>query len=132
MNGSRKRIAALSRKEFLHIVKDPRTLLIVFLLPLIQLVLFGYSFNMEIDEIDLAILDRDDTTASRGNMLKLVQRIARTDRAVAPTSLIELQNGYLVVRHVERVHRQVEGLLNAMQVEKPVGVDTSPALEEAD
>ncbi len=65
MKGSWKRIAALSRKEFLHIVKDPRTLLIVFLLPLIQLVLFGYSFNMEIDEIDLAILDRDNTTASR-------------------------------------------------------------------
>jgi ABC-2 type transport system permease protein len=59
------RIAALSRKEFLHIVKDPRTLLIVFLLPLIQLVLFGYSFNMEIDEIALAVLDRDNTTVSR-------------------------------------------------------------------
>jgi ABC-2 type transport system permease protein len=65
MNGSRKRIAALSKKEFLHIVKDPRTLLIVFLLPLVQLVLFGYSFNMEIDEIALAVLDRDNTTASR-------------------------------------------------------------------
>ncbi len=65
MNGSMKRVAALSKKEFLHIVKDPRTLLIVFLLPLAQLVLFGYSFNMEIDEIDLAVLDRDETTASR-------------------------------------------------------------------
>lgn len=64
MKGSWKRIGALSRKEFLHIVKDPRTLLIVFLLPLIQLVLFGYSFNMEIDEIDLAILDRDNSTMS--------------------------------------------------------------------
>ena len=65
MSGSTKRIAALAKKELLHIVKDPRTLLIVFLLPLIQLVLFGYSFEMEVDEIALAVIDHDNTTMSR-------------------------------------------------------------------
>ena len=75
MSGSQKRIAALSRKEFLHIVKDPRTLLIVFMLPLIQLVLFGYSFKMEVGEITLAVIDDSGSPASR----KLIERFAGSE-----------------------------------------------------
>ena len=52
------------RKEFLHIFRDRRTLLILFGMPLIQLVLFGYAVRNELNQADLAILDhsRDDVT----------------------------------------------------------------------
>ena len=69
------RIAALARKELLHIWKDPRTLGIVFLLPTVQLILFGYAFNMEIGEIPLVVIDHDRSVDSR----RLVERFAGSD-----------------------------------------------------
>ena len=48
MKKSVKRIIAVTRKEFLHIMKDPRTLLIVFLMPVVQLVMFGYALNFDV------------------------------------------------------------------------------------
>lgn len=52
------------RKEFLHIFRDRRTLLILFGMPLIQLVLFGYAVRNELNKADIAILDhsRDEVT----------------------------------------------------------------------
>ena len=52
------------RKEFLHIFRDRRTLLILFGMPLIQLVLFGYAVRNELNQADIAILDhsRDEVT----------------------------------------------------------------------
>jgi len=58
------RIFALIRKEFTHIRRDFRTLLIIFLMPVIQLFMFGYAINMEIQRIDLAICDYAATPAS--------------------------------------------------------------------
>lgn len=75
MSGSARRVLAISRKEFLHILKDPRTLLIVFLLPLVQLIMFGYSFRLEIQEIKLAVLDRSNSAESRS----LVQLFAGSE-----------------------------------------------------
>jgi len=59
------RILAISRKEFLHIIHDPRSLLIIFVMPIAQLVMFGYALNMEIQNIDLAVIDYSKTEYSR-------------------------------------------------------------------
>jgi ABC-2 type transport system permease protein len=37
------RLVPIIRKEFLHILRDPRTLAIMFLIPVTQLVLLGYA-----------------------------------------------------------------------------------------
>ncbi|TFG99721.1 MAG: ABC transporter permease [Calditrichales bacterium] len=60
-----KRISSISRKEFLHIVHDPRSLIIIFVMPVLQLIMFGYALNMEIQSTDLAVRDFSQTTASR-------------------------------------------------------------------
>lgn len=60
----RSRLIALIHKEFTHIRRDFRTLMIVFLMPVIQLFMFGYAINMEIQRIDLAIIDHARTPAS--------------------------------------------------------------------
>lgn len=44
-------------KEFRHIRRDPRTLLILFGMPLLLLVLFGYALSTEIKDAPIAILD---------------------------------------------------------------------------
>ena len=49
--------AGFIRKEFRHIVRDPRTLLILFGMPVIQLVLFGFAISTELRTSNLAVLD---------------------------------------------------------------------------
>jgi len=60
-----KRIIAIARKEFLHIIHDIRSLVIIFVMPVIMLVLFGYALNLEIKNIDLAVFDYSKTPLSR-------------------------------------------------------------------
>lgn len=60
-----KRIKTMAQKEMYHILRDPRTLVILFLMPLLQLVIFGYAMNMEIREVPLVIEDNATNSASR-------------------------------------------------------------------
>ncbi len=59
------RVLAITRKEFLHIVRDPRTLAVIFLIPIVQLILLGYAATTDIDHLRTAVLDRDHSPASR-------------------------------------------------------------------
>ncbi len=59
------RIAAIARKEFLHILRDWRTLLIAFVLPVILILLFGFAITFDIRNLKLAVSDEDRTRASR-------------------------------------------------------------------
>ncbi len=59
------RTLALIRKEFLHIFRDPRTLLVMFLVPIVQLVLLGYAATNDIEHLRTAVVDCDRTSASR-------------------------------------------------------------------
>lgn len=45
------------RKEFHHILRDRQTLLILLLLPLAQVLLFGYALRTDVDDIRLAVVD---------------------------------------------------------------------------
>ena len=42
------------RKEALHILRDPRTMLIVLLMPVVQMLLFGFAISTEVNNIDFA------------------------------------------------------------------------------
>jgi len=59
-----KRFWGFVYKEFLHIFRDYRTLLILFGMPAIQLILFGYVVTNEIKDARIAVLDqsKDETT----------------------------------------------------------------------
>lgn len=59
------RLGALVGKEFIHIRRDPRSLLMAFLMPLILLVLFGYAITMDINNLNIAVYDQDKSAASR-------------------------------------------------------------------
>ena len=59
------RTLALIRKEFLHIIRDPRTLFVMFLMPVIQLVLLGYAATTDIEQLRTAVADGDKSEASR-------------------------------------------------------------------
>jgi ABC-2 type transport system permease protein len=59
------RTLAIMRKEFMHIVRDPRTLVLIFLIPIIQMTLLGYAATNDIENIALAVLDGDQSADSR-------------------------------------------------------------------
>jgi len=60
-----KRIPAIIFKEVHHILRDPRTLMIVILMPILQLVIFGYAMNMELKSIRLGIYNQNRSAVSR-------------------------------------------------------------------
>ncbi len=60
-----RRFAAIARKEFLHIVRDSRSLAMALALPVLMLVLFGYALTLDVDRIPLVVLDQDQTPQSR-------------------------------------------------------------------
>ena len=62
------RIPAIARKEFLHIIRDWRTLLIAFVLPILLILLFGFAITFDIRDLKLAVADEDRTAASRALM----------------------------------------------------------------
>jgi len=58
-------IKFIARKEFRHILRDPRSLIIAILMPIMMTFLYGYAINLDIKNIKLAILDFDRTSESR-------------------------------------------------------------------
>jgi ABC-2 type transport system permease protein len=58
-------IAPIMRKEFIQILRDPRSLAAAILIPIIMLVLFGYAITFDIRQISLAVLDQDGSFQSR-------------------------------------------------------------------
>ena len=65
MQASLTRIAAIARKEFLHIARDWRMIVAVLVMPLIQLLLFAYAISFDVRNVPAITLDQDHTAASR-------------------------------------------------------------------
>jgi ABC-2 type transport system permease protein len=65
MQKSIQRISALIYKELVQIVRDRRTLMLMFLLPLIQLFLFAYAVHLTVDHLPTAIYDQSLDERSR-------------------------------------------------------------------
>jgi len=59
------RLIALIRKEFIQISRDPRTLALVIVMPLMMLFLLGYAATNDVRNIPMAIFDQDHSQESR-------------------------------------------------------------------
>jgi ABC-2 type transport system permease protein len=60
-----RRFRALIKKEMTHMLRDPRTLVFIFLMPIMQLVLLGYINNTEIRHVPTVVFNQDNEKASR-------------------------------------------------------------------
>lgn len=60
-----RRLKAIARKEFLHIVRDARSLLMALALPMLMLLLFGWALSLDVDRIPTLVYDNDRTPESR-------------------------------------------------------------------
>jgi len=62
---NRRRFLGFLQKEFRHIFRDRRTMLILFGIPIVQILLFGFAITNEIKNANVAILDRAHDDVSR-------------------------------------------------------------------
>jgi ABC-2 type transport system permease protein len=67
-----RRTFAVMRKEVIQIMRDPLSLLVIFAMPIVQLVIYGYGVNLDIKHIPLCVYDRDATQTSQ-DLLKHFQ-----------------------------------------------------------
>lgn len=59
------RLSSLIRKEFIQIIRDPRTLALTFAMPVVQLFLLGYAATTDVRNVALVVFDQDKSPASR-------------------------------------------------------------------
>ncbi len=69
---SQRRFLALCRKETLQIVRDPSSLLISVILPLVMLVIFGYGLNLDANRIRVGLVLEDQGDEAREFASELV------------------------------------------------------------
>ena len=63
---------AIAKKEFVHIYRDPRSLALVILMPVLLMLLFGYAVTLDVKKVSMAVLDRDRSQES----LNFIQRFS--------------------------------------------------------
>ena len=59
------RIFTILRKEFRSVFRDPRMRMVILGLPVIQTLIFGYAVTLDVRHVQLVVIDRDQTPASR-------------------------------------------------------------------
>jgi ABC-2 type transport system permease protein len=87
----RQRLARIIRKEFIQVLRDPRMRGMLFLPPLIQLLIFGYAVNLDVDNAKIAWMDQDRTPESR-QLLSEFEGSGRFQIVAAPNSDTAMQS----------------------------------------
>ncbi len=59
------RVRAVAGKEFKHLLRDPRALAAVLIVPVVQLLLFAYAISFDVKNLPTVVVDQDNTVASR-------------------------------------------------------------------
>jgi ABC-2 type transport system permease protein len=103
MRSSLLRILALIRKEFLAVLKDPRSRFIIFLPPILQCLIFGYAASFDLNSVPYAVLDQDHSAASAALLSRLdgsgiFRRQADLVRVEDISTWIDSRRALLVIR----------------------------------
>jgi ABC-2 type transport system permease protein len=69
------RIKHMLIKEFIQIFRDPRMRAVIFVMPIVQVLVFGYAVTTDVKHVRLAVYDLDNTIASR----ELTAQFVETD-----------------------------------------------------
>ncbi|HXN47408.1 MAG TPA: ABC transporter permease [Bryobacteraceae bacterium] len=85
-----KRIREIVFKEFRQTLREPRMRILLFVPPLVQLLVFGYAVNLDVDHVRIAWFDRDQTSQSR-DLLAAFQGSPRFDLVAVPSSDKDVQ-----------------------------------------
>ncbi len=63
-----RRVKAIAKKEIIQVWRDPRSLMVVLLMPLMQMALLGYGVNLDIKHVPICVFDREGSQQSQSLM----------------------------------------------------------------
>ncbi len=75
---NRARVASMIRKEFVQMRRDPATLRLMLMVPVVQLLIFGYAIRTDVRNLPTVVFDQSRSQASR----EFVQRLTATGNFV--------------------------------------------------
>ncbi len=106
------RILALTRKELLAVLKDPRSRATLFLPPILQSFLFGYAATYDLNHVPYAVFDQDGGAGARDLIARLdgsgvFEQVARIYRTADIADLIDNRRVLLVVQIGEDFERRI-------------------------
>lgn len=98
MRQSFHRMFTIVRKEWLHIIRDPRTLSLVIIMPVMMLFLLGYAVANDVEDIPLVVVDLSHTETSRALVDKLTMSkfFKYTNSAQSENEILELLDAGVV------------------------------------
>lgn len=70
-----KQFSAFVRKEFYHIFRDRRTMMMLLAMPVVQIILFGFAITTELKNIHVAILDPSNDVVTQ----KIIERLGANE-----------------------------------------------------
>jgi ABC-2 type transport system permease protein len=97
------RILALTRKELLAVLKDPRSRFSLLIPPMLQCLIFGYAATYDLHVVPYAVLDHDRSAASYDLLARLdgsgvFRRVANLGRATDVPAFINERRALLVLQ----------------------------------
>jgi ABC-2 type transport system permease protein len=112
------RILALTRKELLAILKDPRSRITLFVPPIMQCLIFGYAMTLDLNHVPYAVIDQDRSAASRELLARLDSsgtfvRVANFETLADATKAIDDRKALLVVQIGQDFERRLDAGENA-------------------
>ena len=60
-----RKVFSVSRKEYLHLIRDFRSLYLAFFIPVLLIFIFGYALSLDVDDVATVVVDYDRTEDSR-------------------------------------------------------------------
>ncbi|RMD79445.1 MAG: ABC transporter permease [Gammaproteobacteria bacterium] len=95
-------VRAVARKEWRHLLRDPRSLALMFLMPTMLLFLFGYAVRLDVREAPIAVLLEEDGAAARDLAARLdasqaFRVVARVRQRQAARALLRRGEVYAVL-----------------------------------
>jgi ABC-2 type transport system permease protein len=60
-----RRVGAMARKEFLHVLRDRRSLMLAVAIPALMMSLFGWALTLDVNNVPMVVYDQSQTQASR-------------------------------------------------------------------
>jgi ABC-2 type transport system permease protein len=106
------RIFALTRKELLAVLKDPRGRFSLFAPPIIQCLIYGYAATFDLNDIPYAVLDQNHSAASQQMLARLdgtgvFHRIANLQSPEELRRCVDLRQAVLVIQFAQDFDRRL-------------------------
>ena len=107
------RMLALTRKELLAILKDPRSRVLLFVPPIMQCLIFGYAMTLDLSNAPYAALDQDRSAASHELLARMdgspvFRRIANLDAPAGIAQVIDSRQALIVVQIPQDFERRLQ------------------------